>query len=283
MKNKTIVIFAHSRSQLLHDCISSVLNAKSSTEWRKVIVLQEGNMETSKVVKKFNKFFDLVVTIKPQYAEILANINSNRIVGTAIGFDGMNSDYVLGIEEDTMIGYDSLVFIDEMCNRYQNHSAFRGINLGSVEKISDEGSGSYSLIRFGLHGQAGVLTRKTWKRAKLEKIFRKITYEGWDSGIEFIAKSGFMVTPNASRSLDRGWSGTFAPKEPTHPHFTKMKESWVGLEPISKPLYSHVQVQHNWRRDSKAYKRTNSFLYFLRKIGVRNVRSKIKNLISVLR
>ena len=48
------------------------------------------------------------------------------------------------------------------------------------------------------------------------------------SNIEFYLKSGFMVTPNLSRDLDFGWGGTHAPLDSMHPHYVKMRESWIG-------------------------------------------------------
>ena len=84
------------------------------------------------VVEEYRSEFDLVVLTKPQHSTALGNINQNRIIGSAICFDSLGSDYVLGIEEDSMIGFDALVFIDETVKRFSHSSAFRGVNLGSL-------------------------------------------------------------------------------------------------------------------------------------------------------
>lgn len=260
----SLVIFTHSRAELLNKCIRSVLNAKNSDSWRKVLIHQQEFDSVKTVVDKYLKKFDLVITLKPISDVPLENINFNRVLGTQICFDKFNSNLVLGIEEDTIIGYDSLIFIDRMYNKYKNNRSFRGINLGSRETLSASNKFTYSLIRFGLQAQAGVLTRKTWTKVYPNKILDKKTLEGWDSKIEFILKNGFMVTPNASRMLDQGWGGTHVPKNPLDPYFIGMKNSWVGQNSFKIKRY-HVQPPAiTWRHDSVPYKKRDSIFYIIR-------------------
>ena len=266
--SKSIVIFSYARADLLRECIQSVLLASGSEEWKKVLVWQEGHPEVYAVVEKFRSEFDLVVLIKPQYATALGNINQNRIIGSTICFDSLGSDYVLGIEEDSMIGFDALVFIDDMVKRYGNSSAFRGVNLGSLEKTALSELGDFSLVRFGLHGQGGVLTKETWEKIDLQKLLKNISAEGWDSRIEYVTKSGFMVTPNASRLLDRGWVGTHAPTDPDHPYFSKMRESWVGTNQFEIPRYRLRNIRHSWRKDAVLYRKRDSIPFLLRNTSV---------------
>ena len=264
LSNKSIVIFSYARADLLRDCIQSVLAAKDSKSWRKVLIWQEGHADVYKVVEEFRAFFDLVVFAKPQHSTPLGNINQNRIIGTALCFETLAADYVLGIEEDSMIGFDSLVFIDEMVSKFNRNRAFRGVNLGSLEKVPPSAFGDYSLIRFGLHGQGGVLTRKTWKKIDTKKLLQNISAEGWDSRIEYVTKSGFMVTPNASRLLDRGWVGTHAPTDSDHPYFSKMRESWIGADSFETPEYRQYDIRHTWRKDAVIFKVRDSIPFLLR-------------------
>jgi hypothetical protein len=81
--------------------------------------LQLGYQEVEEIVKIYEHHFDLVLRIKKQHEITLGNINQNRIIGTSICFDLLDSDVVLGIEEDTKIGYDSLHFIIQMCFHQQ--------------------------------------------------------------------------------------------------------------------------------------------------------------------
>ena len=263
---KSVVIFANSRSELLVSCIESVLNSYGSDNWKKIIVLQLGYQDVENVVTSYEQNFDLILRVKKQFDVTLGNINHNRIMGTSICFDLLDSDVVLGIEEDTMIGYDALAFIDQMHEHYNLNPAFRGINLGSHESKTKENLHTYSLLRFGLNSQAGVLTSKTWKRFSVENLLKDVSNEGWDSKMEFRIKTGFMVTPNASRSLDRGWGGTHTPKDPQDPYFERQIHSWVGTNPFESHQFVLKNVKHSWRRDAVPYRKLDSIYFRLRNV-----------------
>jgi hypothetical protein len=163
-----------------------------------------------------------------------------------------------------MISCDALNFIDEMFTRYRKTRAFRGINLGSHQPLSIENQSTYSLLRFGLQGQGGVITRKTWSKLFNDKLFMDISKEGWDSKFEYFIKSGFMVTPNASRILDRGWGGTHAPADPMSPYFERMSKSWVGKIDSIPTKYRKENEIHLWRNDAIIYRKRDSMLFYLR-------------------
>jgi hypothetical protein len=262
--NKSIVLFAYARADLIRDSIESILVAEGNSSWKKVLIHQLEFDDVDQVIKEYEKHFDLVVRVKRQFQPALGNINFNRILGTSICFELFQSEIVLGIEEDSMIGYDSLTFIDQMVEKFGSNRAFRGINLGSLELRTHENLNTYSLIRFGLHGQAGAITRKTWRKFSMEKLLGDISAEGWDSRFEFFTKSGFMVTPNASRLLDRGWNGTHAPTDSSHPYFEKQRMSWVGTDQFAHGPYARVDQKHSWREDAINYRIQDSILFLLR-------------------
>ncbi len=259
---KSLVIFANSRAELLLNCIESVLNSYGNENWEKVLVLQIGYPDVEKVVSMHENQFDLVLRVKKYYEKTLGNINQNRILGTSICFDLLNSDIVLGIEEDTSIAYDALHFIEEMYEHYQFNKSFRGVNLGSFEPNTEVNRYSYSLLRFGLHGQAGALTKNTWKHFSLSHLLQDICNIGWDSRIESYLKTGFLVTPNSSRFLDQGWGGTHQPTDPDSPYFANQRNSWVGTNPIPIRKYQHKNISHTWRKDARVYKSKESFIYW---------------------
>lgn len=259
---KSIVIFANSRADLLLSSIESVLNAFGSKDWEKVIVLQTGYSDVEKVVAKYENYFDLVLRVKKYFEITLGNINQNRILGTSICFDLLNSDVVLGIEEDTSIGFDALFFISEMCEKYKLDKSFRGVNLGSFESNTEENRYTYSLLRFGLHGQAGALTKNTWEHFSLSYLLQDICNVGWDSRIESYLKTGFLATPNSSRLLDQGWGGTHQPTDPDSPYFANQRSSWVGTNPIPIRDFQHKNIFHTWRKDARIYKSNESFIYW---------------------
>jgi hypothetical protein len=280
---KSIVIFAHSRAQLLDSCISSVLSAYKSSEWKKVIVFQIGFLDVEDIVKKYENKFDLVLRIKKQYEVTLGNINHNRLLGTSICFDILLSDVVLGIEEDTRIGYDSLVFIEQMCELYGKKRSFRGVNLGSFEPNTEDNRYTYSLLRFGLHGQAGALTRKTWNAFSLKNLLEDICHIGWDSRIESYLKTGFLATPNASRFLDQGWGGTHQSNDPDSPYFFNQRQSWVGTLKFPIRVFTRKNLIHSWRKDARNYRFYESFLYKIKNTKsifrlIENMRSSLRNI-----
>ena len=88
---KSLVIFANSRAELLTSCIESVLNSHGAEYWEKVLVLQTGYPDVEKIVARYEKHFDLVVRVKKYHEITLGNINQNRILGTSICFDLLNS------------------------------------------------------------------------------------------------------------------------------------------------------------------------------------------------
>ena len=264
---KVIVVFTHSRASLLADCLSSLKSAYGFEAWHLVVVHQKGVAEVELVIQKNKEFIDTLIEFKANYKEIRANIDYSRLIGTKFAFENLSADYVLGVEEDTIISKGALNFIDFVSERYQSNRAFRGVNLGSVEPKNEHQIGGYSLLRFGLHGQAGVLNKRSWSYIAKKQLFEVKEPFGWDSKIEFYLKSGFMVTPNISRDLDFGWGGTHAPSSPTHPYYLAMQKSFASLDDEGIKTYTNIEITHTWRKDAVNYKKAASLFYFVRRSG----------------
>ena len=266
-EQKIIVVFCHSRAKLLKQCLTSICKADGFNEWKLVVVHQKGYHNVEKVLEKHKHYINTLVSVEPRFNFALGNINYNRILGTKIGFELLRADYVLGIEEDNLISVDTLKFIEFAYKKYNKFASFRGINLGSVEHGKAVAKEGYRLLRFGLHGSAGVLTKKTWTDIKKRKLFEfdlKNPNFAWDAEIEFYLKTGFMVTPNLSRNLDLGYGGTFAPASSTDPYFCAIKKSLYKGSKKSIIEYRKIQIVHRWRNDSVEFKRIHSLVYFIR-------------------
>jgi len=268
MLNKpVIVVFCHSRATMLDKCLDSINSANKRQHWKLVLVHQIGFNAVQNVVHKNLSKIDILVTVKPNYDFPLGNINYNRILGTSICFDQLGAKYLLSIEEDNLISKDALNFISFACEKYKDNKFFRGVNLGSIEfgnSISKEG---YSLLRSGLYGSAGVITKQTWDKIKKKGLFRfdlNNKQKAWDSQIEFYLKTGFMVTPNRSRNLDLGAGGAFAPKSITDPYFQKIAKSWYKSRSSAEINYRRIQIKHSWRKDVIVFKRIHNVFYMLR-------------------
>jgi hypothetical protein len=262
-----IVVFCHSRAAMLEKCLDSINSANKRQQWKLVLVHQIGFNSVQNVVNKNLSKVDILVTVKPNFDFPLGNINYNRILGTSICFDQLGADYLLAIEEDNLISKDALSFISFAYEEYKDNKYFRGVNLGSIEfgnSISKEG---FSLLRSGLHGSAGVLTKQSWDTIKKKRLFRfdlSNKQKAWDSQIEFYLKTGFMVTPNRSRNLDLGAGGTFAPKSITDPYFKKITKSWYKSRSSARINYRRIQIKHSWRKDVIAFNRIHNIFYKLR-------------------
>jgi hypothetical protein len=279
-KRKIIVVFCHSRALLLDQCLSSLKNAYGFNEWHLIVIQQTGFLSVDKVLKKHTQMIHTLVSIKPNFSLPLSNINYNRVIGTKYAFEFLNAEYVLGIEEDNLVSKDSLIFIDRIYDGHKSNIAFRGINLGSVEHHKSISKNSYSLLRFGLHGSAGVLTKKSWKYIQRHNLFNfdlNNSSLAWDANIEFYLKSGYMVTPNITRNLDLGYGGTFAPRNKNDEYFVSIKKSWLENSRDRYTGYEKNQIKHNWRKDAIAYRKRDSFIYILRRNTI--LGNLIKNLV----
>lgn len=261
---KTVVIFSHSRAKLLVECIDSVLNANSSFDWKKILVWQQGKSEVEEIVMLYKRLFDLVLVSSGKEATTLGNINYNRILGTDVAFRIFKSELVLGIEEDTIISRDALDFCSFSFCEYRKHPYFRGINLGSVENFEPELSQSYSLIRYATISQASAITRDTWNKLPLGSLMKNIDDEGWDSRFERVTKTGFMVTPNNSRSMDRGWGGTHAIVDPNHATYVNQRASFVDTYKIAHAHWYRKQIKHHWRTDAIKFRYRDQILFRIR-------------------
>jgi len=74
------------------------------------VIQQIGHPEVDSVLQKYITVIDCLHTFSPVSDHYLANINHSRLTGWEIAFTNLNSDFVIGIEEDTSIARDSLIF-----------------------------------------------------------------------------------------------------------------------------------------------------------------------------
>jgi len=264
-RNNFILVISNSRHQIIPKCINSILNLKNVEKWQKIHIHQTGYEQATKEFYKFQKYFETNILIPPKYNTKLANINSNRILGYRIAFDLLGAENVIGIEEDTVIAKDALLFSDFVLNKYQDDKRFRGINFGSREINDSANPYSYSLLRFGIQGQASLLTRNSWSKLSMDKLMNFESGEGWDSPIEFLLKTGFMVTPNYSRILDYGWdSGTHAPRNKNNSYYLNMNRSFLKSQLPNQILYHHFQIEHKSRFDSIEYASRDNWIFDVR-------------------
>ena len=256
--------------------------ASNSSKWKRILVYQRGYEQMEKKVHELKSSFDLVIETSGDKNTTLANINFNRALGMRLAFEEFQADFVLGIEEDSLISSDSLVFVERVFNRHHGSRKFMGVNLGSIEPRSLNDISGYSRLRYGLQGQAGGLTKRAWRRCnKLLKDFDNENV-GWDSRLEYFLKTGYMITPNISRMCDYGWlDGTHASSDPDDIHFRSLRENWIDDRVDESLEYKEVPVLHSWRKDVVLFGFSTQLIAKLRSIDlVRKFAVKIGSLVK---
>lgn len=252
-----ICIATFSRASDLERCISAVVKARGEFPIPLIVIHQRGHQDVSNVVSRWKAEIQISIESDPQGATALENINLNGILGREIAFTWLNVDWCLGVEDDVVISADAVTFILQMYNKFQRNPFFRGVNLGSKNPYSANQRLSYSKISFGVHGQASMVTKRTWKHFNVHKLRRNSKKMGLDAMMEHYVKTGFMCTPVNSKYLDNGWNGTHSSPNPNDIHYSKIRESFgLGGTNLSEN-YQLVSTEIDWRKDSKlfSYKR----------------------------
>lgn len=258
-----INLSTYSRPTLLRECLKSLYGMDGAELIDKLIIVQMGNIEVETLVESFRDSRTRVIKVNGSDKSALENMNYNRWLSWKVGFDQLEYDWMLSAEEDVVVHRHSLQFVQSMIDRYHNDKFFRGINLGS--KLTEANlQCTYSNLRFGLHGCAGVITRSTWEIIKRLGIERKIKKFPLDACIEHVLKSGFMTTPNLSMYKDFGWfEGTHTSSDSDNPHYRNVAESFLLNNKVCVS-YKHFPMIPNWREDCLLYSHKENRKYRIR-------------------
>jgi hypothetical protein len=263
-----ILVNAYARTSELQRCLSSILDSTRYLSVEKLILHQTGVSESMHISASFSNQY-LLKYVEPRSSNLLECINSNRVQGLSILFEDLNVDAVLAVEDDVEVAMDAAEFCIDAWHQFVDHKDFRGVNLGSrIPRIDErDPTDTFSLLRYGLHGQAGLLTRRTWLHIRQKDLGVRID-SGFDSQIESYLKTGFMVTSNYSRYLDRGFDqyATHAVRDQNDRSFRSLELSYLGKDyvPKSKNYVLHQMNHTSWRKDAIAYKKYRNFEYKLR-------------------
>jgi hypothetical protein len=205
--------------------------------------------------------WDAVVRLQVGTLSIEQLINRHRMVAYEMGFEVLQADACLVLEDDVLLAPDALAFSKAMFVRYRNQRAFRAINLGSREVGPAALPNTYSLLRYGLHGQAALLPRSSWE----SHAFRAVTdwnHGGhWDALLDDFMKGGFVVTPNRSRYRDIGIAGSHMSVEQDGAYFQGLEASYVGDDACNVTEYTREDLSHSWRKDVRVFRRRDSMRY----------------------
>lgn len=264
---KAIVLTAFSRPELLRLSLQSILFAKRSNEYIKIVVWQTNSVNHTlmrKVLDEFENSIDFLFCVDGTKNSPLKNINYNAIQAFSYAFDFLECKWIISLEEDIQLAYDALIFAEDMEGRYSTKRAFRAVNLGSIEPRNEENRFSYSLLRYGPHQHGMLFTRKLWRRFNYLKYLERCKSAPFDSLFGTYMKTGFVVTPNNSRSFDSGRDGTHTCGPSLHGYFEGQKASWLGSDSYPLADYFRRDIQHDWRSDTLIYEPRDSFEFYVR-------------------
>lgn len=249
----SIFVATYSRSEDLDRCLSNIVAARGTRDIPLVIIHQQGFAEVSKTIAKWREHIQILVETETQGKTALENINLNSLLGREIAFSWLDSDWCLGVEDDVQISADSIDFIEQMFNRYRRNIFFRGVNLGSKNKFNPDKLSAYTKLSFGMHGQACMITKQTWRHFNIIKLRSKSNLMGLDAMMEHFTKTGFMCTPYNSRYLDNGWNGTHSSTDPNDLHYQLIRQSFYDGQTPRPAIYTIENFNTNWREDSKSF------------------------------
>jgi hypothetical protein len=277
-----ICVATFSRAEDLDRCITNIVRARKSRKIPLIVVHQKGFESVAEVLNKWESEIQILVHSETQGRTPLENINLNSLLGREIAFTWLQADWCLGVEDDVQISSDAIDFVLEMYLRHKKDPFFRGVNLGSKLKFNETQNNLYSKIRFGIHGQASMITRKTWRHFDPTKLRERSKASGLDAMMEHYVKTGFMCTPRNSRYLDNGWNGTHSSSDPNHEHYSSIRDSYYeGVTP-EPGRFAISRVSSPWRADSKLFS-IYAVLPVLLSNKVRHARHKVREKIVNIR
>jgi len=248
-----ILVLTYNRSDLLHELLVSVHRVLKEEEISLLVVRQLGDENVGEVLKTWRASIDVLIEIDGTGRSVPENIGRNRLAGYATAFNALGVDWVLAAEEDVLLAPDTINFVKFIIKSFQNKRNFRGINLGSRLKNSEEGRSSFCKTRYGIFGQAAVMPSTSWRRMQRLRIIESSRSGHWDAAMEAYMKTGLTIAPNNSRYIDRGWSGSHAPSNPQDPYYQDLAESFVSDVDNMRSDYCEHDLGYWWRSDLKKF------------------------------
>jgi hypothetical protein len=257
--NLAVSIISYNRSTLLDLCLESVSKALGNRRVPVYLVLQDATIQDEEVVEKYKNLISGIVHVGSENLHTEELINNNRIKAWEIALNSECHDYVICLEDDVEVSKDIFDFTEQVLEQNINLSDFRGINYGSFE--TDAGAGTYSRIRYGLHGPASLISRETAKKLNLRNLQRFHGKIAWDSWVEPILKKGFLATSNLSRYRDNGINGTHTSTGDATNYFRKLNASFEIGQRIESMEIINSDIQHSLRKDCHIYRSQDRFKY----------------------
>lgn len=255
-----VILSTYSRSELFEKSLESIYQASGHEKYKKIIVIQNGFPNSIDILRPFLDENTSVIMIDGKRRSPLQNICFNYLLALEIAFDKFQCDWVLELEDDTVIAEDTFVLIEDVMSSHYFDPKFRGINLGTTNQ-NIKFQNSYSLLRSSFHASQGLMTRKSWKKVNSRSMRRKYGKFPMDWSLESYWKTGFVATPNISRCMNFGWqNGTHVAADPNQKIFVELEASW-SMQQNQKRFHLY-NVPHSWNGNSRLYLTAENWKYF---------------------
>jgi hypothetical protein len=274
-----IFVTTYSRAEELEECLNHIVAARGSRNIPLIVIHQNGYDDVARVIERWRTEIQVLVQTVNAGDSPLQNINMNGLLGREIAFTWLGADWCIGVEDDVIISKDALNFCTLLYQKHHKDPFFRGVNLGSKRAFDPKFNNMYSKVSFGIHGQASLITKRTWRKFSADKLRKYSAIEGQDSMMEHYIKTGYMCTPCNSRYLDRGWNGTHASKDPNNPHYVDIGNSFFDGQSEVTDLYVEVPYDSFWREDSLRFAITSIPTIYL-KNKLSRMRYKLRKTLS---
>jgi len=284
-KRKYILVATYNRPKSLDKLICSLFQCADFHEYMLVVTYHEEISEVRNYLLQSGLDNLISIPVFGKNRSPLENININRIFGYKYCFEMLGADFVVGLEDDVEVGYDTLRFAEAMIDKYRSDPEFRCVNLGSRQPFNEELKFSYGKFRYGIFGQGSCIARQQYFKEKEHHLYKWNYGMGLDSMLEPYYKSGFVVMPFVSRYINDGRGGTHAPEDPNDEYYKDLESSFVGTDGFEIEPYFRIQSSFKWREDCIPYfgDHNRFYRYKFTRFKIRNIYlRKLKSLVRSL-
>ena len=272
MITKYILLLTYNRDIKTNEVLNHLKNTSNIGNYELVVIRQEGNDKVKSLIDTIDWINVHHITTQKK-GSTKQSINYNMHLGLQYCFEKNKAKQVVILEDDILIGFDFLLFCEAIIEKFYFNNKFRAINGFSAELFDINEISNYGLFKYGV-GWGWCLTDRVW--SKLKCIWNGNENEHFDALIEPFMKAGFVIMPKCSRTLNIGWGndGSHSPQMEDDEIYIKLKNSWIGSNPISAIQYTEQSnMKYSWRNDCLPYiqktifnKIYNSYLFNLQSI-----------------
>ena len=260
--NLAVSVITFRRAELLGKCLSSINIALKDRRYPVYVFIQDPNPEDLLILEKFKELISSVIVTESNGKNIEKLINDNRISCLRTSLFDYGHDFVICLEDDVEISSDLFSFTEQVIHQNINAKDFYGINYGSFEILGE--LNTYSLLRYGLHGPASLVSRKSVDKFGLRVLSLMQGRIPWDSWVEPITKKGFVATSNTARYRDNGTEGTHSTSVKDYGYFQKLAASFKLTIDNPQNHFIRKDMIHSWRHDCIPYMRSDNLKFSIK-------------------